>query len=620
MFRTIKSRLIAITVFLVVAAISVATLVSFRLVRSFMLDDIALELGQTARFQSQRVAQWVAMQKDIVAALTPAVNMEDPTGSLKQALKSGKLDIVYQGRSDKRMVSFPPRDRAPDFDPTSRPWYKLAASQDKPIISTPYISAASKKLVVTFASAVRQYGELIAVTGSDVTLENVLSDLKQIRPTPSGYAFLMSRTGNIIAHPRTELTLKPISELSTDLQPEIIDLALAKDGLPEAVQIQGIYYFVKASSVEGTDWVLVTVAHQAEALQRLREVLTGAAISLFVVGIIAAVLTTYMVNYQLSGLSRIRNAMRDIGSGSGDLTKRISVNDNNELTDIAVAFNAFVKKIDDVMQGVKSSSESIAIASSEVASGSVDLSNRTEQTASNLEETAASMEQLNEAFRSSTESALRANRLAGNAAKIANQGGILVSQVISTMSEISISSKRIAEIIGTIDGIAFQTNILALNAAVEAARAGEQGRGFAVVASEVRSLAGRSAEAAREIKSLINASSERVYAGAKIVDEAGETMNQIVISIKEVSELVGAITSGVSTQRQGMDEIHSAISLLDRMTQQNAALVEQSTAAAASLREQAKDLSRAVAAFKISQKNSIEIQHRDNLSEMQFLR
>ena len=210
------------------------------------------------------------------------------------------------------------------------------------------------------------------------------------------------------------------------------------------------------------------------------------------------------------------------------------------------------------------------------------------------------MEQLTDAVRHSAEAAISANQLAGSSATIANRGGEVVSRVVTTMNEISTSSARISEIISTIDGIAFQTNILALNAAVEAARAGEQGRGFAVVASEVRNLAGRSAEAAKEIKALIGNSVERVQAGSKLVANAGETMGEIVGSIQKVSKIVSEISSSATDQRRGIDEINAAISQLDQMTQQNAALVEQSTAAADSMRGQAQELAKIVSTFKIS--------------------
>jgi methyl-accepting chemotaxis protein len=254
------------------------------------------------------------------------------------------------------------------------------------------------------------------------------------------------------------------------------------------------------------------------------------------------------------------------------------------------------------LRTVHESTQSIGQASREIAAGNNDLSTRTEQTSSNLQQTASSMTQLTGTVRQSSESATLANQLAHSAAQVAQRGGQVVAQVVATMDEINHSSKKIADIIGTIDGIAFQTNILALNAAVEAARAGEQGRGFAVVAAEVRSLAQRSAGAAREIKALIGTSVEKVETGSNLVGQAGSTMTEIVASVQRVSDIIGEISAAATEQTGGIGQVNGAVGELDRMTQQNAALVEQSAAAAESLREQAERLGSVVAAFELDER------------------
>ena len=266
----------------------------------------------------------------------------------------------------------------------------------------------------------------------------------------------------------------------------------------------------------------------------------------------------------------------------------------------AVALKQALGRVQQTLLQVRASAGSVNTASDEIATGNHDLSARTEQAASSIQETASAMEQLTATVRNSADSARQANQLAASAAEVAQRGGAVVSQVVSTMDEINHSSKKISDIIGTIDGIAFQTNILALNAAVEAARAGEQGRGFAVVASEVRSLAQRSAEAAKEIKGLIVASVERVEAGSKLVADAGQTMDEIVGSVKRVSDVIGEISTASSEQSDGIGQVGVAITQLDQMTQQNAALVEESTAAAESLRQQAQRLNEALAGFRLA--------------------
>ncbi len=262
------------------------------------------------------------------------------------------------------------------------------------------------------------------------------------------------------------------------------------------------------------------------------------------------------------------------------------------------ALKTTLGRMDAAVTAVRTGAHSIEIACAEIASGNQDLSNRTEQTASNLQQTASSMDKLTQMVKQSAESARQANQLAMSASNVAAQGGQVVGQVVDTMRGINEASKRISDIISVIDGIAFQTNILALNAAVEAARAGEQGRGFAVVASEVRSLAGRSAEAAKEIKTLINASVERVEHGSQLVDQAGSTMTEVVDSIRRVTDIMGEISAASSEQANGVAGVGQAVSEMDQATQQNAALVEQMAAAAASLNSQAQELVQTVAVFK----------------------
>ena len=284
----------------------------------------------------------------------------------------------------------------------------------------------------------------------------------------------------------------------------------------------------------------------------------------------------------------------------GDLSNSISTGGKDEVSAMLTTLSAMQSNLAKLVSNVRQGSEGVATASSEIAQGNNDLSTRTEQQASALEETAASMEELGTTVSQNADSARQANQLAMSASTVAVQGGEVVTQVVETMKGINDSSRKISDIISVIDGIAFQTNILALNAAVEAARAGEQGRGFAVVASEVRSLAGRSAEAAKEIKSLINASVERVEQGTVLVDKAGVTMTEVVSSIRRVTDIMGEISAASSEQAAGVAQVGEAVRHMDNATQQNAALVEEMAAAASSLKGQAQDLVQLVAVFKLS--------------------
>ena len=327
-----------------------------------------------------------------------------------------------------------------------------------------------------------------------------------------------------------------------------------------------------------------------------RLVLAAMVAAALVLGSAAAVAITRSITGPIGRAVQVATTV-----AAGDLSSRIVASGRDETAQLLRALSGMNDSLSRIVGQVRASSDSIATGSAQIATGNADLSQRTEEQASNLQQTAASMEQLSGTVKTSAATAGHASELAASASAAAVRGGEMVATVVQTMQDIAASSKKIADIIGVIDGIAFQTNILALNAAVEAARAGEQGRGFAVVASEVRSLAGRSAEAAREIKSLIGASVEKVETGARQVDVAGSSMAGIVAQVQRVSQLINEISHGAGEQSTGIAQVGDAVSQLDQVTQQNAALVEESAAAAESLKNQAAHLADAVRVFKLAE-------------------
>ena len=339
-------------------------------------------------------------------------------------------------------------------------------------------------------------------------------------------------------------------------------------------------------------------AAAASAQQSSRTSLTLSLIGLLMAG--TAVGVAHMMQRRLvTDIQQASRLAEDVAAGQ--LNHAITTQRRDEVGDLLCALGAMQVQLRKLVGDVRASADNISTASAEVAHGNADLSQRTEEQAAALEETAASMEELSSTVKQNADNAKQANQLALGASTVAIKGGEVVGQVVTTMKGINDSSKKIADIISVIDGIAFQTNILALNAAVEAARAGEQGRGFAVVASEVRSLAGRSADAAKEIKGLITASVERVEQGTALVDQAGVTMKEVVSSIKRVTDIMGEISAASAEQSAGVAQVGEAITQMDQATQQNAALVEESAAAAESLKGQAQQLVSAVSVFKLGQ-------------------
>ncbi|MYM81495.1 HAMP domain-containing protein [Duganella sp. FT50W] len=420
---------------------------------------------------------------------------------------------------------------------------------------------------------------------------------------------------------KQQARLKKIEELQQQWLAAAAEpaIALRKAANEDSAKMQAVVAFEQSAKGKATmDQMRVLISELVDAERVLlvergknaavlrsatSATLVGGGMLALSLSILLAVLLARMV---LTPLRAILHATEDLRSGDGDLTYRLPVL-SAEFGQVATSLNGFIQRLHDIITDVRRGTVTIASASEEIATGNLDLSSRTEQQASSLEETASSMEELTSTVKQNADNARQATGLAGSAADVALRGSSVVSNVVSTMTEINSSAKQIADIIGVIDGIAFQTNILALNAAVEAARAGEQGRGFAVVASEVRSLAHRSATAAKEIKTLIDDSVGKVETGTRLVADAGSTMDEIVASVRRVTDIMSEITAASTEQEAGIMQINQAIAEMDGATQQNAALVEQAAAASESMQDQARHLEQVVGVFKLDASASVAV-------------
>jgi methyl-accepting chemotaxis protein len=595
MFASIRNRILAASLAIVVLALVINAALSYFVAKSYNDDSIASNLNAISAGHVDGINDWVATRTQMVVSLESAASTSDPLPAFLDVAHAGGFMNVFVGRSDKTSVFSAPAGIPPDYDPTQRPWYKEAIDAGKPIVTKPYVDVTNGKLVVAFAAPAAEKGGVKGVVAGNLSLETVSANVNSIHPTPASFGMLLDGSGNIIAYSDAKLIGKPV----TDLCPDLSLSALIGAREPLRVKVGGVAKLMKATPIVGTDWQAVVALDEAEATAGMHSQVVSALITLVIVVLVAAAVMGAVTTVSLKRLSTVRDAMIAIGSGSGDLTRRLPAEGEDEVAQISRAFNQFVDKLLVVMTRIRDTSESVRLAANEIATGNADLSGRTEAAAASLEQTAASIEEITSTVTQSASAAKQANTKSTSASGIAARGGEVVTEVIDTMEKIEAASGKIGDIIGVIDGIAFQTNILALNAAVEAARAGEQGRGFAVVASEVRSLAQRSAQAAKEIKGLIEATVASVASGSAQVRQAGETMEAIVGSVNSVTTIMSEISGAADEQTRGIHEVNRAVAQLDEMVQQNAALVEESAAAAATLQMQANELATAVGQFTI---------------------
>ncbi|TKK15767.1 chemotaxis protein [Enterobacter cancerogenus] len=594
MFRSIRARIIAATTGCLVVALLLNTIINFQVTRQDNQQSQRDILASTSASHNMAIAEWVKGKMTVIASAQTVALNDDPVPTFKQLAQAGGFTNVYVGYASKTAKFSDPAGVPADYDPTIRPWYQQVVTADAPVVTAPYVDAGTGKLVVTFAVPVKENGVLKAVVAGDVAMDSVVANVRGIHPTPESSGLLVDSDGTVIAANDAALTLKPLGESVKG-----VDFAALKNGAPVDGTFNDIAKTFVATAIPGTHWMLIVALDNNDATSGMRALLKASALSLVILVLLSGAVVHIAIARLLKRLSDIRDAMHSIANGTNDLSQRLPDNGDDEVAQIAQAFNAFSDKLSVVMVQLRDASASVKNAAKEIAAGNQDLSGRTEQAASSLRETASAVEQITASVTQSNASAAQANDQASKASAAASRGGEVVSQAISTMQSIEVASAKIGDITSVIDGIAFQTNILALNASVEAARAGEQGRGFAVVAGEVRNLASRSAQAAKEIKSLIDSTTDSVATGSRYVHLAGDSMNEIRASIGSVSGIMREISIATSEQMKGIHEINHAVTHLDRMVQQNAELVVESAAAASALQSQAGDLAETAGHFRI---------------------
>jgi methyl-accepting chemotaxis protein len=495
---------------------------------------------------------------------------------------------------------------APDY--WEQPWYKNAenAPRGHCIWAKAYNNAASPIPRTNCDMGIYRDGQLYGAVTVNVTLGFFSQLVAEMEQQIHGQILILEADGKIVSNSsriRSNILLKNVSDLASTV-PMAAEIgrrlpALNGHEITGEFEAGGESRTLFLKPIPGSPWLIAASVPTASLSANTHRILTHlASVQIPMIAALFAFMVWGM-RALMSRLDALRERIDALSSGEADLTRRLPETGGTEFAAVAASFNRFVARLQDVVSKVMASTRSVATASSEIASGNLDLSSRTEEQAASLQETAASMTQLTEAVKQNAEHTRRADTLAGEATGIASRGNTAMSEMVETIGRISASSTRISEITGLIEGIAFQTNILALNAAVEAARAGDQGRGFAVVASEVRTLAQRSASAAKEIKALVDSSAAVIQTGEQQGAQVRETIGQVQQAISKVSQIIGEIAVASDEQSRGIEQVNRAVAQMDEVTQHNAALVEQAVASAQSLDEQAALLSSTMSEFRL---------------------
>ncbi|MEN2427622.1 methyl-accepting chemotaxis protein [Chromobacterium vaccinii] len=616
--RSLRVKLIAVIALLLVLLGMVITVLVYGQMRNEIVRGVDNELGGTSKGYSALVSSWYKSKVGVVIAANPLVGTPDPRQTLARMSQAGGFDMTYIGTADHVMIRSDMKPQPQGYDPVARPWYQQAAASGNPGVSDPYVDFDTKKLVVTFVSPVKDGSTLKAVVGGDIFIDDLVKTVLSVKLRGNGYAFLVDKSGKVIAHPDASLTLKPLSEKVPELTSDRLT-KLATDTTMQEVSIGGESKLIEVQPVEGTNWLLGVVTDESVVTGPLNTLLlTVIGIGALCVLILIPV-ASVMLSKMLAGLGRLRNAMLEISQGEGDLTRRIQVTGQDEIAETATAFNRFIGQLQKMFIAVKEEAErvtggveSVTDTVDKVAHDSRQISDVSSSNAATLEEITVSISHIADAAREADSLVNHTGQVSSESAhgmqQISQEMNSTVEAVkgLSTMlGSLDQRSQQISGITNVIKDIADQTNLLALNAAIEAARAGEMGRGFAVVADEVRKLAERTGQATVEISGMVSTIREEtsqavsnmqrtvssVDGGVELTLGAVQRIEQIQQAMQEVMAKMNEITLSTSEQ-------HKATTMIAQSTEQINGRIVDSDDALQTVRDTLSELSHSASSMR----------------------
>lgn len=550
--HSLRGKSILATTLLILATAGLLTAVLYGQMRQLLLDGLSNQISLASSGYSVAIRDWVAAKSQEIAAGAELAKQPDPTPMFQQIAKGGGFDLVYAGYADKHTVFSSPQQLPEGYDPTGRPWYQQAVTAGKVIMTAPYEDASTKQLVVSFAAPSKEGGSVVGVVAGDINLSNVVKTVLSIK-LDDGYGFLIGRNGAILAHPDAQLAMKPATQLAAGLSADRLPEMSNPKQLAE-IEVGGQSKFVRLIAIDGADFYLGIIIDKAKATAPLTQLLSVSIGIMVLVALIMLPLASLVLGRMTRGLLQVRDVMREIASGGGDLTRRIPVAGNDEIAQLAGAFNQFLDQLRQMFLDVKHESERLTDGVGEMTEVVHKLAAESAQLSDTSSSNAATIEQITVSIAHIADNATDADKLvshtgeislksADTIGRVANEVGKSANSVESLagmLNGLGARSKEISGIAGVIKDIANQTNLLALNAAIEAARAGEQGRGFAVVADEVRKLAERTAQATVQITAMIGA----------VSNETGQ-------AVASMHETVATVSRGVELSRQAAGDIQA---------------------------------------------------------------